>query len=137
VHRAGVVEGLHPSGGAVDELIRDDERAGPERRQEAADRTRGEDLADAQFAQRPQVRPVRDPVRWMAVIAAVPGQERGPTVADHGHRDRVGGLAERGFHVVLLGPGQERVEPRATDDGNVGSRCDVHPQRLTARGGPG
>ena len=95
VDRALVVVGLHASARAVDELVGDDERAGPEVRSQPADRARGQHLADAERAQRPEVGAVGDLVRRESVVATVPGQEGHPAVADRADDDRVATAGRR------------------------------------------
>ena len=80
--RALVVVRLRPARGPVHELVRHHQRARTVGRGQRADRAGREDLADADRAQRPQVRPVGDPVRREPVVAAVPGQERHPAPGD-------------------------------------------------------
>ena len=89
-------------------------------------------------AQRPQVGPVRDPVRRKPVIATVPGQERHRPAADLGDRDRVGRRAVRRVDRVLAGAVEQRVEAGSADHRQVGPRLAVlsdvirHEQTLTA-----
>src|SRR6266545_4317683 len=104
-------------------------RAGAQLRAQTADGARGDDLAHAELVQRPDVRPVRDPVRRILVSLAVPGQERHPAPVHRGHGDRRGGRPVRGVEAVLLRVGQKGVESGAADDGEVGE--DGHGQTLT------
>src|SRR5688572_25057327 len=57
---ARVVVGLHAAGGAVDELVGDDDGAGPVLGLQGADRAGGQDLAHPERTQRPQVGAVGD-----------------------------------------------------------------------------
>jgi hypothetical protein len=101
VHRAGVVERLRPATRAVDQLVGDHERPRPQLGPQAADRARRQDLAYAQRPQRPQVRLVRDAVRRMAVIPAVPGEERDRPTGQLGDGDRIGRRAVRSVDRVF------------------------------------
>ena len=119
VHRAGVVEGLRPPARPVDQLVGHHERAGAELGPQPADRAGREDLAYAQRPQRPQVRPVRDPVRREPVVAPVPGQERDPSPAHLGHGDRVGrGPVRACRHLVLRRAVEQGVQARSADHGD-------------------
>ncbi len=129
VDRAAVVERLVPARRTVDELVRQHERAGAEVGAKPADRAGREDLAYADLAQRPEVRPVRNPVRRKTVIAAVAGQERDTAATDLGDRDRVRRRPVRRVDDVLRRPVEQRVEPRSTDDADIG-QCR-HAQTLT------
>ena len=76
---------------------------GPYAGGQRADGGRRQDLPDAERAQRPQVRPVRDAVRREPVVTAVPGQERDPPARHLADHDGIAGQAERGFHRHLVG----------------------------------
>ena len=120
VHRAVVVERLDAPARAVDELVGQHECARPELGAQPPDGARREDLAYADRAQRPQVRPVGDAVRREPVILAVPGKESDRPAVDLGDRDRVGRSAVRRVDMVLARHRRGGVESGTTDDGDVG-----------------
>ena len=112
VHRlALVVERLRPAGGPVHELVRDGQRARPVGRGQRAHGAGREHLPDADGAQRPQVRAVRDAVRREPVITAVPRHERHPPAGHLADDQRVARRAERGLDRYLVGGVQELVQP--------------------------
>ncbi len=77
---AALEEGPRPHAlGAVDDLVGHDEVARPHVRLQAADGREGHDVAHAERAQRGDVGAVRDLVRRVLVVEAVP--------RDKGHRD--------------------------------------------------
>ena len=116
-----VVEGLAAAGGPVHELVGDGQPAGAVRGVERAHRGRGQDLPDAQRAQRPQVGPVRDLVRGEAVITAVPGHERDLPARHLAGHDGVAGHAVGGVHADLVGGLQELIEAGSADHADLGA----------------
>jgi hypothetical protein len=111
-----VVERVRAAARPVDELVADDElperEVGPER----AGCAWADDPADAQLAQRPQVRAKRDAVRRELVAAPVPRQERDALPADVADHDRGRRLSVRGLDLHLLGVVEQRGEPTAAED---------------------
>ena len=133
---AGVVEGLGAPDRAVHDLIGDGQPPRPVGGIQGADRGRGQDLPDPQRAQRPQVGPVRDPVRRVPVVPAVPGHERHRPAGHLTDHDGIAGLPVGGVHLDLVGRLEELVEAGPADDTDL--RARVHADRLaTRRGGRG
>ena len=121
VHRTGLHEALDAAVGPVDELVGHDHVAGGDVGTKTADGAGGEDLANSQRAQRPEVGPVVDPVRRELMPGPVPRQERHPPPRDDAERDRRGGIAVRRLDPDRLRILEERVEATPADHGNVGS----------------
>ena len=105
--------------GPVDELVGHDHVAGGDVGTKTADGAGGEDLADSQRAQRPEVGPVVDPVRRELMPDPVPGQERHPPTRHDAERDRCGRRAVRCLDPDQLRILEERVEATPADHGNV------------------
>ena len=139
VHRTGLHEALDAAVGPVDELVGHDHVAGGDVGTKTADGAGGEDLADSQRAQRPEVGPVVDPVRRELVPGPVPRQERHPPPRDDAERDRRGGIAVRRLDPDRLRILEERVEATPADHGNVRTvriaRCAGHAASLSSAGG--
>ncbi|GAA3409160.1 hypothetical protein GCM10018952_08900 [Streptosporangium vulgare] len=129
-----VVVGLRPACGAVDDLVGDDQGAGADLGAQGADRAGGEDLADAEGTQGPQVRPVGDPVRGEAVVAAVAGHEGDRAPSDPADGDDVAGRAVRRGDLDLCGVVEQGVKPRTADDSDV--RASDHGAEVSATAGP-
>ena len=87
--RTAVVVGVVPGRRAINELIRHNESAGAQVGAEPSDGAGREHLAYADLAERPEVGPVRNPMRWITVISAVSGKEGDMAATDLGHRDWV------------------------------------------------
>ncbi len=73
---AGVVEGVRPAPGAVDQLIGQHERTDPELGPQRPDGRQRDHLPHPDFAQGPEVGPVGHPMGREAMIDPMPRQER-------------------------------------------------------------
>src|SRR5512135_1911607 len=68
-----VVDRVRAAPGSIDDLVGYDQMPRPEFWSHRADGARAQNLTDADRPQSPQVGPVVNPVRWVAVVPAVPG----------------------------------------------------------------
>ncbi len=118
--RLAVVVGLRPGGGAVHELVRDDERARTVLRPQPAHRARPQHLPHPERAQRPQVGPVVDPVRRNRVRPPVPRQERHPPATHRTDEHRVARRPVRRVDGHLDHIVEQRVQPRTADHAELG-----------------
>ena len=69
--------------------------------------------------QRPQVRPVRNPVRRELVVASVPREKRHRPARDVGDDERRAGRAVGRVDQEVVAAVEQRVEAGAADDGDV------------------
>jgi hypothetical protein len=117
-----VERGLAPPG-AVDELVDDDELAGPDLRTQGPCREGRDQGSHAERPHRVHIGAVVDLVRREAVLGAVPGEERDAHALDLGDGDRPARRAPRGVGLDGLDLVGEGVEAGAAEDADVGAGC--------------
>ena len=117
-----VVEGRGAAGGAVDELVADDEVAALHVRLERAGRGRRQQPCHAEFVHRPKVRARWELVRRVLVLEAVARQERHATVCDGPDHDRCRRVTEGCRDGVLGRVGEEGVEAGPAEDPDLRAR---------------
>ena len=83
-----VVERVGPPMRPVDQLVDHHELAGMDVGLQRTDRTRCDDGTDAERRHRPHVRPIRDAVCGVLVVAAVAGEEGDPPPSERADADR-------------------------------------------------
>lgn len=122
--------------GAIDELIGDDDMAGWHFLAKGSDGGDGDDPADVERAECPDVCAVVDFVGEEAVAEAVAGEEEYGAVCELAFDDFIGRVAEGGFDAVAGDDleGVDFIEAGASDDGEC-RRC--HAERLPGGGGVG
>ena len=87
--RAAVVVGVLPARRAINELIRQNERARTQVGTEPSDGAGREHLAHTDLAERPEIRPIRNPMRWIPVIPAMSGKEGDAATTNLSHGEGV------------------------------------------------
>ena len=115
-----VVEGVVPAPGPVHHLVADDEVPGGGLGLERPGGAGADHPGHPQLLHRPEVGPVGDLVGRVLVAAAVAGEEGHPAALDLADRDLVGRGAIGRLDLVLLHAVEERVEPGATEDPELG-----------------
>ncbi len=119
----GLVDRVWPPPGAVHDLVGDDDGAGPVLGLERPDRAGGEDLADPDGPQRPEVRAVVDAVRREAVALAVAGDEGDAAPLDLTDDEGVARAPEGCVDLDRLVVVEELVEAGPADDADLGARA--------------
>ena len=121
-HNPVAEEGVDPLGGAVDELVGDEQVAGGDLFFEAADGVDGDDMFDPKRFESPDVGPHRYLGGHDAVAAAVARQEGDPDAAQNPGDDGIAWFAVRGVdvHLANIGESFDVVEAGAADDGDLG-----------------
>jgi hypothetical protein len=135
---APIVEGVGTAPRAVDDLVDDDELAGMQVGLQRADRARSDDRAHPDRRERPDVGPVRHPVRGVLVVATVTGHERDPTPGDDADPHRRSGWTVRRGDLDVATTVDEVVEARSADDPDVREVVDdgdVHAAQLLVLAG--
>jgi len=114
-----LVEGVRPTGGPVDELVAQHETARRNVGLQGTGGARTDQSFHAQVLHGPEVGPIGDLSRRVAVVPAVPGKEGDPPASDLSQGDLVAGRPVGGLDPDRLDVVQELIEARATEDSDL------------------
>src|SRR5258708_4256857 len=121
----GVAEARVASMRVVDQLVGHDQRTRAHVVADAADRVDADDTLCAEAVQRPDIRPVIDPMRRNRVAGSMPREERDTLAAEFAERHRIRRRAVRCiertlFHILQTG---KIIQTSAADYGEFDIHC--------------